>query len=68
MYPLSFVKSSYSSAELECIEVAVNVPGLVAVRDSKDVHGPILHFGVAAWESFRSAVTSGSLQGGQARG
>lgn len=37
-----FVKSSYSSGNGECVEVARNVPGTVAVRDSKQPGGPVL--------------------------
>ncbi|MET8527643.1 DUF397 domain-containing protein [Micromonospora sp. NPDC005172] len=36
----------------ECVEVAVNLPGVVAVRDSKDPHGPALTFAPAAWATF----------------
>ncbi|MEO3769505.1 DUF397 domain-containing protein [Micromonospora sp. B9E7] len=35
-----------------CVEVASNLPGVVAVRDSKDVTGPALTFGPAAWTAF----------------
>ncbi|MGC5307679.1 DUF397 domain-containing protein [Micromonospora zamorensis] len=35
-----------------CVEVADNLPGLVAVRDSKDPTGPALAFSRAAWSSF----------------
>ncbi|MBW4705284.1 MULTISPECIES: DUF397 domain-containing protein [unclassified Micromonospora] len=36
----------------ECVEVADNLPGIVAVRDSKDPAGPVLTFTPAAWTSF----------------
>ncbi|MGC4857407.1 DUF397 domain-containing protein [Micromonospora sp. DT4] len=36
----------------DCVEVADNLPGLVAVRDSKDPAGPALTFSPAAWTSF----------------
>ncbi|MGC5053513.1 DUF397 domain-containing protein [Micromonospora sp. DT48] len=40
-----------------CVEVADNLPGLVAVRDSKDPAGPALTFSLTAWSSFiRSAM------------
>ncbi|GAB3154440.1 hypothetical protein GCM10027290_48940 [Micromonospora sonneratiae] len=40
----------------DCVEVADNLPGVVAVRDSKDQQGPALIFAPAAWRSFvRSA-------------
>ncbi|MET8365895.1 DUF397 domain-containing protein [Micromonospora sp. NPDC005194] len=39
----------------ECVEVADNLPGVVAVRDSKDPHGPALTFAPAAWATFVQA-------------
>ncbi|MFI7079919.1 DUF397 domain-containing protein [Micromonospora sp. NPDC049903] len=36
----------------ECVEVADNLPGVVAVRDSKDPHGPALTFTPTAWATF----------------
>ncbi|MFE7276030.1 DUF397 domain-containing protein [Streptomyces sp. NPDC057623] len=47
-----FVKSSYSSGNGECVEVARNVPGTVAVRDSKDTDGPTLRVRTSAWPAF----------------
>ncbi|MGW0503657.1 DUF397 domain-containing protein [Micromonospora sp. NPDC003241] len=44
-------KSSHSGDEGACVEVAV-VPGTVAVRDSKDPDGPLLHFPPTAWTTF----------------
>jgi hypothetical protein len=35
-----------------CVEVTDNLPGLVAVRDSKDPAGPVLAFPPAAWHAF----------------
>ncbi|WBB75040.1 DUF397 domain-containing protein [Micromonospora sp. WMMD1128] len=35
-----------------CVEVADGLPGVVAVRDSKDPAGPILAFGPDAWRAF----------------
>ena len=40
----------------ECVEVADNLPGVVAVRDSKDPHGPTLAFPPAAWATFIQAT------------
>ncbi|MEU1737093.1 DUF397 domain-containing protein [Streptosporangium sp. NPDC020145] len=37
-----FHKSSLSGANGQCVEVATNLPGLVAVRDSKNPSGPAL--------------------------
>ncbi|MBM7077520.1 DUF397 domain-containing protein [Micromonospora humida] len=35
-----------------CVEVADNLPGAVAVRDSKDPDGPALTFAPASWRTF----------------
>lgn len=35
-----------------CVEVADNLPGVVAVRDSKDRSGPVLLFSRSAWRAF----------------
>ncbi|MEU1396977.1 DUF397 domain-containing protein [Micromonospora zamorensis] len=36
----------------ECVEVADNLPGIVAVRDSKDQRGPAFTFTPTAWSAF----------------
>jgi hypothetical protein len=56
-----FAKSSYSAINGECLEVATNVPGTIAVRDSKDSNRPILRFAPGAWSAFRTAITRGTL-------
>ncbi len=45
-------KSSYSGQSGNCVEVARNLPGLVAVRDSKTPAGPTLLVSPAAWGAF----------------
>jgi Domain of unknown function (DUF397) len=52
-----FVKSSYSGQGNTCVEVARNVPGVVAVRDSKDPDGPVLTFTPEAWRAFLARAT-----------
>ncbi|MEU3655774.1 DUF397 domain-containing protein [Streptomyces sp. NPDC032161] len=56
MPAFEFVRSTYSggNAGQECVEVARNVPGVVAVRDSKDAAGPVLVVAPAAWDAFRA--------------
>ncbi|PZT72793.1 MULTISPECIES: DUF397 domain-containing protein [unclassified Streptomyces] len=56
MSAFRFTKSSYSTAERECVEVARNVPGVVAVRDSKRSDGPVLVLGPTAWGAFQGAL------------
>lgn len=45
-------KSSYSNNGGACVEVATNLPGFVAVRDSKDPSGPALAFNAVTWQAF----------------
>jgi Domain of unknown function (DUF397) len=39
-----------------CVEVARNLPGVVAVRDSKDPGGPALMFSLDEWATFMAAI------------
>ncbi|WP_206504735.1 DUF397 domain-containing protein [Streptomyces chrestomyceticus] len=58
-----FTKSSYSGGNpgQDCVEVATNVPAVVAVRDSKDPSGPTLLFADREWRAIRSAVIDGQV-------
>lgn len=49
-------KSSRSNAEGTCVEVADNLDGVVAVRDSEARNGPALIFTAGAWSSFVQSV------------
>ncbi|MEU7570363.1 DUF397 domain-containing protein [Micromonospora sp. NPDC049240] len=54
-----FRKSTRSgSGGGDCVEVADNLPGMVAVRDSKDPAGPVLAFDPAAWKGFLGLAKS----------
>jgi hypothetical protein len=55
-------KSSYSNAQANCVEVATNLPGVVAVRDSKRPGGPMLVVSAAEWRYFLAGVREGRLQ------
>jgi len=55
-------KSSYSNDQGgACVEGARLADGSMAVRDSKDPHGPALVFPAATWTAFTSAVRSSEL-------
>jgi hypothetical protein len=56
-------KSSHSSANGACVEVAQNLPGVVAVRDSKDPEGPKLLISPADWQIFLGRLTARQLLG-----
>jgi hypothetical protein len=49
-------KSSYSGQDGNCVEVARDLPGLVAVRDSKEPDGAKLVISRAAWRAFIRAA------------
>lgn len=49
-------KSSYSSRSGNCVEVARNLPGLVAVRDSKQPDGAKPVLSQQAWRVFLRGV------------
>ena len=49
-------RSSYSSQSGNCVEVARNLPGLVAVRDSKSPDGAKLMVSQEAWQVFIRGV------------
>ncbi|QOC89797.1 DUF397 domain-containing protein [Micromonospora craniellae] len=44
-----------------CVEVADNLPAVVAVRDSKDRQGPVLSFTTSQWTDFVQGVKAGML-------
>lgn len=54
-------KASYSGNAGNCVEVAGNLPGGVAVRDSKDPAGPALVLSPAQWRTFTASVKAGDL-------
>ncbi|WP_440104372.1 DUF397 domain-containing protein [Streptosporangium sp. H16] len=45
----------------QCVEVAANLPGVVAVRDSKNPDGAKLLFAPAEWKSFIGGVKTGEF-------
>ncbi len=49
-------KSRRSNGQGSCIEVAANLPGIVAVRDSKDPGGPKLPVTREAWRAFTARL------------
>ncbi len=55
-------KASYSSVNGgNCVEVASNLPRIIAVRDSKDPGGPALAFTPAEWRAFTTGLKAGQL-------
>ena len=57
---LTWRKSSYSgNGGGNCVEVARSLPRAVAVRDSKDPHGPVLAVSARTRQDFLSRVKAG---------
>ncbi|WP_371096059.1 DUF397 domain-containing protein [Streptomyces sanglieri] len=57
-------KSSFSENGGQCIEVAANLVGLlgvVPVRDSKNVSGPVLSASAASFAAFVAGVKAGEF-------
>ncbi|WP_129840575.1 DUF397 domain-containing protein [Streptomyces sp. RFCAC02] len=57
-------KSSYSDNGGACVEAADNFAmtrGMVPVRDSKSVDGPVVTFSTAAFSSFVAGVKAGTV-------
>ena len=53
-------KSTFSNGNGgNCVEVARNLPHVVAVRDSKDPDGPKLTVSREMWQSFTASVKAG---------
>jgi len=53
-------KSSHSgNGGSDCVEVARKLLGAVAVRDSKDSHGPVLTMEPTEWRGFIAEVKAG---------
>ncbi|MFD4224461.1 DUF397 domain-containing protein [Streptomyces griseus] len=61
---LRWFKSSYSSNGGDCVEVAANLAatrGIVPVRDSKIVDGPVVEVPVTAFAAFVAGVQGGTF-------
>ncbi|XXZ53006.1 DUF397 domain-containing protein [Streptomyces cavourensis] len=57
-------KSSYSNNGGDCVEVAANLVasrGIVPVRDSKSVDGPVVGVRTAAFSAFVAGVRAGTF-------
>ncbi|MGH3934693.1 MAG: DUF397 domain-containing protein [Pseudonocardiaceae bacterium] len=54
-------KSTRSTGETNCVEVADLYTGHRAVRDSKNATGPTLRFTTAAWSAFTTGIRTGEF-------
>ena len=56
---LTWTKASASTANGNCVELAVLPDGYVAMRDSKDPNGPRLKFSPTAFTQFADGMRDG---------
>jgi Domain of unknown function (DUF397) len=57
----SWIKSSLSFSNGNCVEVASLSQGEIGVRDSKDSEGPVLRFTPDEWRAFLGGVRNGEF-------
>ncbi|WP_328912661.1 MULTISPECIES: DUF397 domain-containing protein [unclassified Streptomyces] len=61
LFGAAWRKSRYSGQNGECVEVADNLPGVVAVRDSKHPAGPSLIFSHRDFSFFVKSLADGEF-------
>ncbi|MFC5825651.1 DUF397 domain-containing protein [Nonomuraea insulae] len=54
-------KSTASGDNGQCVEVATNLPGIIAVRDSKNSEGSVLVFTQGEWRAFLAGAVQGEF-------
>jgi hypothetical protein len=59
--PYEWRKPSRSGSTGNCVEVAQNIAGIVAVRDSKDPDGPQLVVTSDDWRAFAAGLRTGEF-------
>jgi hypothetical protein len=57
----SWIKSSLSFSNSNCVEVTSLPDGGVGVRDSKDRKGPVLRFTPDEWQAFLGGAQNGEF-------
>jgi len=57
----SWVKSSLSFSNSNCVEVADLADGRIGVRHSEDAEGPVLRFTPGEWQAFLGGVRNGEF-------
>ena len=58
-----WIKSSFSFANGNCVEVAGLPDDEVGVRDSKNTEDPVLRFTAAEWHAFIDGIRNGEFNG-----
>jgi hypothetical protein len=56
-------KSSHSSGNDNCLELATSTSPVIGVRDSKNSSGPVLVFNLRQWSAFIAGLRAGDFVG-----
>jgi hypothetical protein len=59
--PLAWQKSTHSTGNGNCVEVAALPDDNLGIRDSKDKTGPMLRFSSSEWRAFVAGVKDGDF-------
>jgi hypothetical protein len=57
----TWIKSSRSFANGNCVQVAELPDGRIGVRDSKNPDGPVLRFSPGEWDAFLARALAGEF-------
>lgn len=57
----TWVKSSLSFAQGNCVEVSDQPEGTIGIRNSRDSRGPVLRFTPDEWQAFLGGVRNGEF-------
>ena len=61
MHQTTWIKSSLSFANGNCVQAAELPDGHIGVRDSKSPHGPVLRFTPDEWNAFTAGIRNGEF-------
>jgi hypothetical protein len=61
MIDRTWIKSSLSFANGNCVEVSDQPDGVIGVRNSREREGPVLKFTADEWQAFLGGVRNGEF-------
>jgi hypothetical protein len=61
MQEVTWIKSSLSFSNGNCVEAATLPDGMIGIRDSKNPEGPVLRFTPGEWEAFLGGARRGEF-------
>ena len=61
MQQATWIKSSLSYSNGNCVEIATLPDGMIGIRDSKNPEGPVLRFTPGEWNAFLAGALLGEF-------